>query len=179
MLKFQNIEIKFQTILRYSCLLLFFPFIVVIALLIKLLRPVILIRWNHLDNSRIGHFATNIEIYLLKKKFGIDMPNENYIDFFYKPMINSCNIQLEKMWKKKIIIVPWFIIYPLEIFRRKKFLFKDENTFELHSIDRDNLLDNNEPILSFSAEEKKKRLRFFKKNRTIGKNKICMLTSQR
>ena len=163
MLKPYNINIKIKLLLRYFCVIIFLPITILTALLIKLLRPFILIRWSNLHNTRIGHFATNVEIYLLKKNFGIDMPDKNYIDFFYNPGLESCNKQLEKMWNSKLKIIPWFIIFPLEFLRRKNILFKEENSFKTHSIDRHNLLDRSKPILSLSLNEKKKGYNFLKK----------------
>ena len=59
---------KITVIFRYLSLISFFPLVLLVAIFIKLIRPFILIRWTRLDNARIGHFATNVEIYLLKKK---------------------------------------------------------------------------------------------------------------
>ena len=154
---------KITVIFRYLSLISFFPLVLLVAIFIKLIRPFILIRWTRLDNARIGHFATNVEIYLLKKKSGIDMPKENFLDFFYKPELKISNKQLDKMWRKKLIIMPWFLAHSLEHFRQKGFLFKDENTFETHSVDRHNLLDTTKPILSFTPEEKKRGFDFLKK----------------
>jgi hypothetical protein len=54
-------------------------FQIIFAFFIKLIRPVLLIRWARLDNAKFGHFATNVEIYLLEKKFAIDKPKENVL----------------------------------------------------------------------------------------------------
>jgi putative glycosyltransferase (TIGR04372 family) len=168
-------NIKIKLLLRYFCVIIFLPITIFIALLIKLLRPLILIRWSHLHNTRIGHFAANVEIYLLKKKFGIDMPDKNYIDFFYKPGLESCNKQLEKMWNSKLNIMPWFIIFPLEFLRRKNILFKEENHFVTTARDQYNLLDKTSPILSFSPEEKKAGFDFLKKLGLPNKPKFVCL----
>ena len=81
MSKIDFIKIKLVVSFRYICLIFFLPLIIIFGLIIKLIKPLILIRWSRLDNARIGHFATNIEIYLLEKKFKIGIPNGNYIDF--------------------------------------------------------------------------------------------------
>jgi putative glycosyltransferase (TIGR04372 family) len=163
MFKSKAIKIKIIVIFRYLSLILFLPFSILIAIFIKLVKPLILIRWTRLDNARIGHFATDVEMYLLKKKFKIGVPNKKYIDFFYKPEIKICNKQLDKMWKSKIIIIPWFIIYPLQFLKEKNILFNNENSFTIHPNDRHNLLDTNKPILSFSTEEKIKGNDFLRK----------------
>jgi len=163
MFKSQFIKTKILVSLRYLFLIIFFPLTIIFAFFIKLIRPVLLIRWARLDNAKFGHFATNVEIYLLEKKFAIDKPKENYIDFFYKPELKISNKQLDKMWKKKLIILPWFIIYPLEWCRQKNLLFKNENYFFTTSKDRYNLYDKTKPILSFSKKEKKRGFEFLRK----------------
>lgn len=163
MLNTKFIFSKIRTAKRYFSLILFLPFIFFIIILIKILRPYILIRWSRLDNARIGHFAANNEIYLLEKKFGIDVPNEKYIDFFYMPEPKICNKQLCKMWKQKLNIVPWFMVFPLEYLRLKKILFNDENTFSTDSKDKHNLLDKTKPNLSLNIKEKKRGFDFLKK----------------
>ena len=163
MSKTNFIKTKLAVSFRYICLILFLPVVIIFGLIIKLIKPLILIRWCRLDNARIGHYATNVEIYLLKKKFEIDVPDVNYIDFFYKPEIKVCNKQLDKMWKDKINILPWFVIFPLEFLRQRKILFNDDHTFETSSKDQYNLLDKSNPILSFSTKEKKEGFNFLKK----------------
>lgn len=154
---------KIQVGLRYFFLVIFLPFTILFVIFIKLIRPILLIRWARLDNAKFGHFAADVEIYLLEKRFRIDKPKERYIDFFYKPELKISNKQLDKMWKKKLIILPWFIAFPLEYLRQNFFLFKDENYFFTTSKDRHNLYDKTKPILSFSNNEKKKGFDFLKK----------------
>ena len=67
------------------------------------------------------------------------------------------------MWKDKINILPWFVIFPLEFLRQRKILFNDDHTFETSSKDQYNLLDKSNPILSFSTKEKKEGFNFLKK----------------
>ena len=64
MFKSKAIKIKIIVIFRYLSLILFLPFSILIAIFIKLVKPLILIRWTRLDNARIGHFATDVEMYL-------------------------------------------------------------------------------------------------------------------
>ncbi len=163
MLKIQ-LNKKIKVLGRYFSLILFFPLIVLFAIFIKLIRPFILIRWSRLDNARIGHYLADIEIYLLEKKFKKDVPNERYIDFFYKPELNICNKQLDKMWSSKLLIMPWCFGFFFEYLRQKKILFNNENYFDTTSKDQHNLLFRNSPILSLSPEEKKLGFEFLKKS---------------
>ena len=154
---------KIKVTLRYISLILFFPLIVFIAVFIKLIRPLILIRWSRLDNARIGHYLADIDIYLLEKKFKKSVPKELYIDFFYKPELKICNKQLDKMWRSKLMITPWCFGFVFEHLRHKKILFKDENYFDTTSKDRHNLIFSTSPILSLSSKEKKLGFEFLNK----------------
>lgn len=80
------------------------PFSVLIVLLVRFLRPLILIRFGELVGSRIGHFAGNTEVYLCERDSGIY--GKRGFDIFY---INSCicNRQLRKMWGRVICITPF------------------------------------------------------------------------
>ena len=51
-----------------------------IILLIRLLRPLIIIRFGLLVGQRIGHFAGNTELYLCERDAGIQ--GDNIYDFF-------------------------------------------------------------------------------------------------
>ena len=98
---------KIKVLGRYFSLILFLPLIVLFAIFVNLIKPFILIRWSRLDNARIGHYLADVEIYLLEKKYKKNVPNKRYIDFFYKPELNICNKQLDKMWSTKLLIMPW------------------------------------------------------------------------
>ena len=68
-----------------------FPFV----LSVRLLSPLVLIRFGSLRSDRIGHFAPETELYLCAKEAGLD--RKVTIDIFcHTPTI--CNEQLRKMW---------------------------------------------------------------------------------
>ena len=138
--------------IRYFCLIIFSPFTIIFGFLIKLIRPFFLIRWSQIVNTRIGHHATNLDMYFLEKNEQICKPKMKYLDIFYKPGLISANKQLEKMWDKKIFTLPWFIIYPLEMLRKKGF-FKEDHAFETTARDRHGLSDSSEPILKFNSDK--------------------------
>ena len=52
-------------------------------IVIRLIRPYFLIRWQQLKSSRIGHFAIETELYCCRHDAGIDTPSQRHIDFFY------------------------------------------------------------------------------------------------
>ena len=72
-------------------LLCFFLYILSVpaVLVIRLIRPWLLVRLGGLESSRIGHFAANTELYLCERDAGINIPKQRYVDLFYmayKPM---------------------------------------------------------------------------------------------
>ena len=136
----------------------FFTNIIVIPFIIilRLIRPWLLIRFGGMISSQIGHFAANTEIYLCEKDAGVNVPKQRYIDilfFAYKPL---CNRELAKMWKRVLPHVwPYWISAP--IVKGNRLIPHGE----LHEIgnntqnDRDvlNLLDRFPPHLQFTPEE--------------------------
>lgn len=119
-----------------------------------MLKRIILIRFQETIVNRIGHFACHIELYLLEKKIS----NKKYFDiFFFGP--NVCNTKLAEIWKKNIIVLPYFIIAPIfSTYRsliKKKIMGTDHIIPENISRDRDvyNLLDKFPPNIKFTKKE--------------------------
>lgn len=130
-----------------------------IVLLIRLLGPFYLIRWQGICASRIGQFAANIELYLCEKDKGINLPNRRYFDIFFLEHMPICNNQLLLMWKRVIRVWPRFIFYPIKIINQ---IIPGGNIHEFgpSCIDRDinNLYDSTLPHLFFTNEEDKRGL---------------------
>ena len=85
-------------------ILLYIPLYILllpIILLIRLIRPFILIRFGELMSSRIGHLAANTELYLCEKEASINRPNIFYIDIFYTSHLPICNDYLLNKFKFK------------------------------------------------------------------------------
>lgn len=136
-----------------------FPFYVLaipLVLILRLIKPFILIRIGGLISSRIGHFAGNIELYLCEKDAGINTPKQKYIDLFYFQYKPICNHQLARMWKRILYIGPELLLAPIR--KVNKLL----PSWEVHEIgqntqhDRDvhNLLDQYPHHLEFTDQEK-------------------------
>ncbi len=79
---------------------------------IRLIRPWILVRFEALRSTRIGHFAGNVEMYLCERDVKVNIPVQNYIDIFYitEPISNQ---QLATMWKRILHIWPVWIVAPI------------------------------------------------------------------
>lgn len=102
---------------KYFIKRLFFLFLVLFAfplfLLIRVIRPFILIRIGTLVGERIGHLAGNVEQYLCEKDAGINIPSQLYFDIFFYESRSICNMQLDKMWRQIIYIFPRLIMKPI------------------------------------------------------------------
>lgn len=99
----------------FSIILL--PFFLIIIFISKK----ILLRFGNIYTSRIGHFATNTELYLLEREEKINVPKIKCIDFFVPEKL-ICNQYVYKIWKKKINFIPQFLGKPI-IFFFSKFKF--------------------------------------------------------
>ena len=90
------------------------------VLLIRVIRPIILVRYALILTTRIGHFTENLDLYLSFKEYNLhnsDLKNykKKIINIFYCQEDIS-NKFFFKMLKKKIIILPRFILHWVEQF---------------------------------------------------------------
>ena len=147
--------------------------------IIYLLQPIYLIRIGNLSSSRLGHFAANTELYLCERDAKINITKNKFLDIFFLQDIS--NKQLEKMWKRKIIIMPSFFLKP--IYSINKFLSNFFSISKKHLIlntmsDRDvnNLLDCSKPHLEFTEKEKAEGENFLREM-NIPKNSkyVCLI----
>lgn len=75
------------------------PLAVIVLIIVRALRPFVLVRFGLLPSSRIGHYTSNVELYLCRRDAG--MENQRAVDIFYYngPV---CNQQLKKMWDRTL-----------------------------------------------------------------------------
>ena len=119
-----------------------------LALLMRVLRPVLLVRVGGLKAGRIGHFAANTEMYLVRKDLGSE--GRRTLDLFYLPTSVS-NDQLATMWRRTIRIFP-FVRY---VFRANSVLPGGRIHKLSFPSDRDteDLLSRKQPHLEFTRDE--------------------------
>ena len=96
-----------------------------ILLLIYIISPIITIRLTQTPSSRIGHFVSEIEFYLCKKKLKKKNFSSllNWIFFFDK----VSNVFLAELIKRKITVLPTWIlqpIYKIHTIFAERFIFK-------------------------------------------------------
>ena len=139
------------------------------VILIRLISPWFLIRWQELVSSRIGHFANNTELYCCQRDAGINFPSQKFLDVFCLRKY-VCNKQLEKMWRRRLIILPRWLLSPLSIVNRffNKFIsVGNVHEFKLlnNESDRDvhNLFKKFQTHIGFNKEEELKGKEILKK----------------
>ena len=125
------------------------------VLVIRLIRPWLLVRWGGLITGRIGHFIGETEMYLCEQDAGINVPKQRHVDILHMGSIRVCNQQLETMWRRVLRIWPVWILGPFSLVNR---LVPGGAVHEIGDntqVARDvhNLLDRFPPHLEFTSEE--------------------------
>ena len=77
----------------------FLPLALLVVLAVRVLRPLVTIRFGPLPSALIGHFAPNPEVYLCEQEAGIY--GRRGVDVFYYKG-ETCNLQLKKMWDRSL-----------------------------------------------------------------------------
>ena len=151
---FHKIDILSKKIIKFFLYLILSPIILLILFFVRIVSPIILIRWMPLVSTRIGHFAINTELYLCEQRLNAVNNKQKIFDIFYlvKPV---SNIQLSKMWSRVIRIWPLWIVEPIRLINK---YFKGSEKHEIENythgaIDIFNLLDKYPPHLKFTPTE--------------------------
>ena len=157
---FKVIIKKIFSIIKLCFQIPVYPFSIPIIIFLYIIKPFYLVRWISLWSSRIGHFAKETELYCCAEDLKINFPKQKYINIFFLSSKYICNKQLLKMWNRRLIILPSFLMLPL--YRVNNFIskyfpqFKDHNIKPLtNNMMRDvfNILEKTNPHLDFNEEE--------------------------
>ena len=92
------------------------PFLIIF---IRSFKPIILIRYALIQSSRVGHFIGNIDTYLSYKFKGMqdnDLEKKFKIIHIFYLQEDVCNKEILKKIRKKLIILPRFILHWVEQF---------------------------------------------------------------
>src|SRR4030042_4086159 len=101
-----GLTVMLRKIRRFLALLLSIPAV----LLIRALRPLVLIRIGPLKSAVIGYLAANPELYLCRRDAGIE--NKRAFDIFYH-LTPVSNQQLKKMWDRTLRV--WRLAGPVDV----------------------------------------------------------------
>ena len=124
-----------------------------IAIAIRLISPVRRYKIGRLPSHEIGHYATNVEVYLCEKEAQVNGQNKKSIDIWYRnPTSGVSNQQLDKMWARTIRISTSSIVRYADAISRR---LPGGARFSITHHDRDAyaLFDKTPPHLSFTSEE--------------------------
>jgi putative glycosyltransferase (TIGR04372 family) len=139
-----------RVLVRKTKLLLLLAAAFPVVLLMRLLRPLVLIRIGRLKSQRIGHFAANTDIYVSERKLATG--NKRTFEIFFIPKPAS-NRQLELMWQRTLRV--WsFATY---LYRVNALVPGSERHVSELSPDRDlkGVVAQTGPLLSFTPEEER------------------------
>jgi len=156
-------------------LFLAIPISLISLFLVIVLRPFVRIRIGFLRCDRIGHFAAETELYLCERDAS-GQAGET-IDLFYYPR-NLCNKQLAKMWERKIHILPWFLLRPMDLIIRSFTFLSPFKVIEAKGgvMDIDNLLDRLPTHLEFTQEEEERgQARLLEMGIPVGELFVCLV----
>ena len=144
---------KLKRVLKISVKLPGYILAIPVVLVMRLIRPLILVRWQGLDGSRIGHLASITEMYLCEHDAGINLPKQRHIDLFYSAYKPVCNLQLLKMWKRVLHVWPAWILTPVALVNRHIPGGLVHNIGCNYGRDVRNLLDRFPKHLNFTVDE--------------------------
>ena len=129
-------------------------FAVPCLIVIRMIRPWLLVRIGGLISGRIGHFAANTELYLCEREAGLNRPTQRHVDVFYMRSEPVCNEQLATMWRRELNCWPAWFVSPIAWLNQ---LIPGGAIHDVldrtTALDIYNLLDRFPPHLQFTAEE--------------------------
>jgi len=127
-----------KLVLKFINILLL-PMGLFLTLIIRVISPFFLVRINVLISERIGHYATNTELYLCERDAGINVPRKPHIDLWYNNW-PICNSQLGAMWARILHVGPRWLLGPVDLVNS---FFPGGATHQINppGIDRNNFLE--------------------------------------
>ncbi|MCS6765347.1 MAG: TIGR04372 family glycosyltransferase [Candidatus Protistobacter heckmanni] len=153
----RKIRLAWPIVLRLPLTLLGFLLGLPLAVGMRLLKPLCLIRIERIVNWRLGHFAGNMELYLCELDAGINRPSGRFLDLWYHPC-PPCNHELARMWKRALHVGPrWLLEQTLAWSNRLPDAARHRiGSNTSHDRDIHDLLDRFPAHLQFSDDEERR-----------------------
>ena len=107
---------KLLLVLNFLFLTVLNLFAIIPCFLIRLISPLILVRIQRMPSSNFGNFVYAPALYYCKNKINLNHQKKKYhIDLFYISFKDRkiYNRQLAKMWKRKLIFLPYYLLEPI------------------------------------------------------------------
>ena len=148
----------------------------VIAVAIRVASPFRNYKFGRLPSHEIGHYASNVEIYLCEKEAKIHGDSKNTIEIWYRnPAYAVANKQLDAMWSRVIKISNSPIIRYADAISRR---LPGWPKFSISHHDRDayGLYGKMQPHIQFSKSESKQGEDFLDSVRHVAGQKFVCVT---
>ncbi len=146
------------------------------AIAIRIVYPVRHYKFGRLPSHEIGHYASNVELYLCEKEAKIHGDSQKIVDIWYRnPDHAVANNQLDTMWSRVIKISDSPITRYADAISRR---LPGGSRFSISHHDRDayGLYEKTEPHLKFSQTETEKGEAFLESVRMFPKQKfVCLV----
>jgi len=155
-------RLLFKRLPPLAVLIVTAPVVVIPVIVLRLIRPWVLVRFGWLESEGIGHFSRPVEIYLSETEFGLHDPGQSRLDIWYLNRI-ICNYALKEKWSKILTIWPRQIAGPIDWLNRLipggtrhtlPYRYIQDSGTPWQNIDIHGVLERTEPQLSFSDREK-------------------------
>ena len=113
--KWHVLKLKILKVITKINIIIIFPIFIIPVLIVRLIKPIYLLRFGYLESKGIGHFSLPIDIYLSEIDCNIHKKiHPRTIDIWSFDTF-TCNRVLAKKWSNYFKIFPWFIVKPLMI----------------------------------------------------------------
>jgi len=99
---------------RALFLILILPVFGLPLIVIRVMRPWLLVRFGELESSGIGHFSLPVEIFLCEVECGLHNPGKKFVDIWFLQS-TVCNGVLLKIWGRILTIWPRGIAKPISL----------------------------------------------------------------
>ncbi len=92
---------------RFVRVLVGFAVGVLVVPVVRLLRPIVLIRFGSINTTRLGHMLIDVEMATAERECGFNTSHPRTIDLWYpwKSGVSSANSHLLRMWKRSVNVV--------------------------------------------------------------------------
>jgi putative glycosyltransferase (TIGR04372 family) len=111
--KWQVLKIKVFKVIAKINIMIIFPIFIFPVLIIRLIKPIYLLRFGCLESKGIGHFSLPVDIYLSEIDCDIHKKTHPRTIDIWSFDTFICNKVLADKWANFFKIFPWIIVKPL------------------------------------------------------------------
>jgi len=88
------------------------PFGMVLVLIMRVIRPVVLVRLGSMNTTRLGHLLIDVEMATAERECGVNTKHPRTLDLWYpwRAGQSTANEQLLRMWKRSLHVWPALLL---------------------------------------------------------------------